>query len=368
MWPGVLIALSSTAIVAMSAPTLDPFAFFRLSVAVSADDRRELDRGQPIARVVRGADREIAVFAAIQVSIDGDRLVTWMRDIGELKKNPHILAIGRFSDPPTIQDLDRLTLDEGDLSAIRRCQRGDCGLKLAGAEIDRLRQSLADAGDNWKPVLQDAFRQIVLQRVEGYLANGHAALRGYEDKDGPLSLEARFSSLLNRSVFLTGATPRFAEYLDQYPRAPLSEVESFIYWSKERLEGKAIISATHVSILRSAESALPDALVAGKGIFATHYVNASLGLTAILRGNPGSPNYLAYVNRSDVDVPGGVLGGLVRVLMERRLKKEAATVLLGLRQRLESGDPRHQRRTSTRGRPQEISGSATAQGLGRPQP
>jgi hypothetical protein len=108
--------------------------------------------------------------------------------------------------------------------------------------------------------------------------------------------------------------------------------------------------------------------VAGKGIFATHYVNASLGLTAILRGSPGSPNYLAYVNRSDVDMAGGVLGGLVRVFMERRLKKEAATVLLGLRQRLESGDPRHQRRTSTRGRPQEISGSATAQGLGRPQP
>ena len=171
--------------------------------------------------------------------------------------------------------------------------------------MDRLRQSLAEAGDNWKPALQDAFRQIVLQRVEGYLANGHAALRGYEDKDGPLSLEARFSSLLNRSFFLTGASPRFAEYLDQYPRAPISEVESFIYWSKERLEGKAIISATHVSILRSAESALPDALVAGKGIFATHYVNASLGLTAILRGRPGSPNYLAYVNRSDVDMAGG---------------------------------------------------------------
>ena len=140
-------------------------------------------------------------------------------------------------------------------------------------------------------------------------------------------------------MFLTGGAPRFAEYLDQYPRAPISEVESFIYWSKERLDGKAIISATHVSILRSTDSGLPDALVAGKGIFATHYVNASLGVTAILRGRPGSPNYLAYVNRSDVDVAGGLFGGLVRVLMERRLKKEAATVLLGLRQRLESGDP-----------------------------
>ena len=241
-----------------------------------------------------------------------------------------------------MEDLEGLSLDDEDLSAIRRCRRGDCGVKLAGPEMDRLRQTIAEAGDSWKPVLQDAFRQIVLQRVEGYLANGHTALQGYEDKadtGGPLSPGARFSSLLKRSSFLTGSTPRFADILDQYPRAPIADVESFIYWSKERLDGKAIISATHVSILRSADSRLPDALVAGKGIFATHYVNASLGLTAIMRGRPGEPNYLAYVNRSDVDVVGGLFGGLVRVFMERRLKKEASTVLVGLRQRLESGDP-----------------------------
>jgi hypothetical protein len=339
MWLAVFTALSAATLVAAPATAFDPFGFFRPSIVVSADDRRVLDRGQPIARVVHGIAREVGVFATVQVSTDGDRLVAWTRDIGELKKSPYVLAIGRFSDPPTIADLEGLTLDDADLSAIRRCRRGDCGLKLAGAEIDRLRQTLAEAGDNWKAVLQDAFRRIVLQRVEGYLVDGHAALPGYEDKDGPLSLGSRFSSLLNGSSFLTGSAPRFAEYLDQYPRAPIADVESFIYWSKERLDGKAIISATHVSILRSTDSRLPDALVAGKGIFATHYVNASLGLTAIMRGRPGSPNYLAYVNRSDVDVVGGVFGGLVRVFMERRLKKEASTVLINLRLRLESGDP-----------------------------
>jgi hypothetical protein len=144
---------------------------------------------------------------------------------------------------------------------------------------------------------------------------------------------------LNSSPFLTGGVPEFARYLDRYPRAPIADVESFIYWSKERLDGKAIISATHVSILRWGETGLPDALVAGKGIFATHYVNASLGLTGIMRGRPGSPQYLVYVNRSEVDVVRGMFGGLLRVFMERRLKKEASTVLVGLRQRLESGDP-----------------------------
>lgn len=332
MWPQVFTALSAAALVAAPATALDPFAFFRPSIAVSADDRRELDRGQSIARVVRGTDREVGVFAAVRVSIDGDRLVAWVRQIAELKKSPYVLAIGRFSDPPRIEDLKGLTLDDEDLSAIRRCRPGDCDLKLARAEMNVLRQTLAKSGDDWKPALQNAFRQIVLRRVQGYLANGHAGVEGYK--------AARFSSLLRHSPFLTGSLPRFAKYLDQYPRAPIADVESFIYWSKERLDGKAVISATHVSILRSTDSRLPDALVAGKGIFATHYVNASLALTAIMRGRPGSPNYLAYVNRSDVDVVGGLFGGLVRVFMERRLKKEASTVLLGLRQRLESGAPK----------------------------
>jgi hypothetical protein len=346
MWFARFTALSvGVALMAAPAAGVDPFAFFESSIVLGAEDRRALDRGQPVARVVRGADREVAVFGAVEVGIDGDRLVAWTRDIEELKKGPYVLAIGRFSDPPRIADLEGLALDDQDLSAIRRCRRGDCGVKLAGHEMDRLRQTIAGAGENWKPALQGAFRQIVLERVESYLANGHAALRGYDDKadtagdDGRSSPEARFSRLLSRSSSLTGAAPRFAEYLDQYPRAPIPGVESFIYWSKEHFDGKAIISATHVSILRGTDGSLPDVLVAGKGIFATHYVNASLGLTAVLRGQSGSPGYLAYLNRSDVDVVGGLFGGLVRRLMERRLKNEASAVLLGLRQRLESGDP-----------------------------
>ena len=232
LWPQVFTALSAAALVAAPATVLDPFAFFRPSIAVSADDRRELDRGQSIARVVRGTDHEVGVFAAVQVSIDGDRLVAWVRQIAELKKSPYVLAIGRFSDPPRIEDLKGLTLDDEDLSAIRRCRPGDCDLKLARAEMNVLRQTLAKSGHDWKPVLQDAFCQIVLRRVQGYLANGHAGVEGYEDKDGPLVLAARFSSLLRHSPFLTGSLPRFAEYLDQYPRAPIADVESFIYWSK----------------------------------------------------------------------------------------------------------------------------------------
>src|SRR4030095_9535783 len=94
-----------------------------------------------------------------------------------------------------------------------------------------------------------------------------------------------------------------------------------------------------VRILRGDDSTLPDVVVAGKQVFATHYVNASLGETVLVRGEAGRSNYLVYVNRSEVDMLHGTFAGLVRWFMQRRLKADAAHVLQGLRRRLESGEP-----------------------------
>ena len=203
--------------------------------------------------------------------------------------------------------------------------------------MTQVQNAAVEAGSGWKPAVQQAFRRAVLERVQMYLANGYVP--AYDDQTNRVWPATRFALLLEHSVFLTKRLPRFAEHLRGYPLTAAPGVESFVYWSKERLARKAIISATHVSILRSGEPGLPDALAAGKEIFATHYVNASLGVTAILRGAPGGPNYLVYVNRSEVDVLGGMFGGLVRWFMQRRLKAEAANLLQGLRRRLESGEP-----------------------------
>ena len=45
------------------------------------------------------------------------------------------------------------------------------------------------------------------------------------------------------------------------------------------------------------------------------------------------------MNRSQVDAFGGVFGGMVRRIVERRVKAEAPGVLLRLRNRLASGEP-----------------------------
>jgi hypothetical protein len=46
-----------------------------------------------------------------------------------------------------------------------------------------------------------------------------------------------------------------------------------------------------------------------------------------------------YVNRSQLDVLGGLFGGLKRAIVEGKLKNESADVLNAVRRRLESGPP-----------------------------
>jgi hypothetical protein len=323
-------------VVLFTAPESDPFAFFAKSVAITESDRRELARGNPVAHVLGGEDHEVVTVAAVPVNIDGDRLVAWMRQIGELKKSAYVEAIHRFSDSPRIADLADLSLDDNELNGIRSCRPRFCDLKLSAREMLQLQQAAA-ASPDWKGAVQQAFREVLLERVQSYLTRGDVS--AYEDDNTPVWPAARFASVLQHSVFLTAGWPRFADYLRAPPPPAASDVESFVYWSRERLADKPVVSVTHVSIMRSGEPGLPDALVAGRQIFATHYVNASLGLTALMRGEPGGPNYLVYVNRSELDMLGGPFGGLIKWVIGRRLKTEAVGALLGLRRRLEGGEP-----------------------------
>jgi hypothetical protein len=322
-----------------AAPEVDPFAFFRPNVLVTDEERKRLDKGEAVAHTLAGEDHEVAVFAAVRVGVDGERLVAWMRRVEDLKKSGYVLSIGRFSDPPRLEDLSTLELDPDELSDVVGCRPGDCGLKLASAEMQMLQTAAAGEAPQWQVRLQQAFRRLVLQRVIMYLAEGQEALPPYADHAAPVRPAAAFSSLLAHSAYLTEHLPAFAGHLGRFPQMRLPDVESFVYWSKERLADHAIISATHVNIWRGAEPGMPETLVAGKEIFATHYVNASLNMTAIVKDESTQAHYLVFVNRSQVDVVGGMFGGLVRWLIQRRVRSEAATVLQGLRQRLESGEP-----------------------------
>ena len=99
-----------------------------------------------------------------------------------------------------------------------------------------------------------------------------------------------------------------------------------------------MIGVTHVAIVRPRGATAVRVAVISREILATHYRNASLGLTAITDDGAGH-RYLVYVNRSRLDLLGGMFGGWKRGMIEGKLRSESAGVFNEVRRRLESGPP-----------------------------
>jgi hypothetical protein len=254
-----------------------------------------------------------------------------------LKKTSYVHAIRRVSIPVRLEDFDTLTVEPGDLDDIKNCKPGKCALKLSAAEIDILQNTIRQRGAEWRPAVESAFRRIVFERIKTYVAHGHDGFAEVRDVSDPHSLAQSFGGVLQRSDFLNRQLPQLVAYLRRPPTTSPG-IESFIYWSQEMFARKPVISATQVTIVRPDREGLPEVVVASKQIFATHYMDASLGITALVKDGE-SRRYLTYVNRTDIDVVAGFFGGLVRSILQRRVRNEAPAILIGLRERMESGDP-----------------------------
>lgn len=319
---------------------VEPFQFFAPWITVSEADRRRLDRDEVIVRTLPGDDGQLAVIAVTRLNAQPDELVAWTRSIAELKRSKFVLALRPFSDPPELSDLDHLVLDERDLQAIRECAPGDCSLKLSEPEIESLRRVVAEPGAEWREAIQREFRRLLVARVNLYRAGGLAALAPNANRGTPVRLEETFTAIMARSPYLT-RLPGVAAWLRTYPHAGDPDVESFFYWSKEHYgSGKPVISITHVGIFRlEAGVPGPRVLVTGKQIFATHYMNGSLGLTTVLRDAENDAHYLVYLNRSQIDLLKGFFGPFRRTVLEGRVTRDTPQIVRGLRTRLESGSP-----------------------------
>jgi hypothetical protein len=336
----LLCALVAIPVLVSPDPPADAFAFFHPTVTLKRADRQTLDRGDGIIAILDGARGELAVFSAIRLEphVTLERAAGWLRHVEALRKSRFLLATGRFPSSPEVADLDGLTLDDEDLRDVRRCRPGKCALKLSAAEMAELQAVIVSAGADWKQETQAAFRRLVARRVAAYLAGGHANLEPHGDRIPPRAIATAFDGILRRSGFLHDQMPHLAKRLATCPSASLPGGESFIYWSKERLAGKAVISATHVTIVSHQTAARSQVLMVGVQIFATHYLDASLGVTAVIRDEPSSTTYLAYVNRSHVDVLEGFWGGLARTIIEARIRRDGPSVLREVAERMSGGD------------------------------
>jgi hypothetical protein len=152
---------------------------------------------------------------------------------------------------------------------------------------------------------------MLVAYIKDYRARGEAGLIEYNDKPDSINLAAEHRAL-------TSATGYINSFLAD-TKSGLQLVEETLVWSKIKFGLKPVISVNHISIYKRNSDAGPQVLVASKQIYANHYFNAFLALTAFVNV-PGATNnsYLVYENRSRADGLEGPFGKLKRGMVEKK--------------------------------------------------
>jgi hypothetical protein len=159
----------------------------------------------------------------------------------------------------------------------------------------------------------------------------------YADVPKPVDVRREFVSLAQTDVIAWPRFPQLLRHLVDYPASSVEPISDVVYWSKERVGRRPVISITHLAIARLAGDQAANYAIASKQIYGSHYFDASLGLTVLVQDRSGaSPaTYLGYFNRSRVDVFGGLFGGVARRLVTSRAQSTLTEHLGRLQRRLE---------------------------------
>lgn len=316
----------------------EPHAFLQKYLGFTSSELAALDRGKVVSKIPQTADRsDVATLGVTRLSVPTEVFLEKFRDIVSFKRSAYVLQIGKFSTVPSLEDLQGLTFDENDFRDLRWCRVGACDLKLPADTINRLLKEINWSSPQARQQVDALLRQTIMNYVNAYLRGGHTALSDYHDSSSPVRPANEFRALLNQSPYLSDYAPEFYRYLAEYPRTRLPGSEDFIYWSKEKFGYKPVITLYHVTIYKHRLGNAESVMIASRQIFATHYYEASLGLT-ILANRPGDPGaYFLYLNRTRINALRGWAGRLMRPFLQRELLSSTEKLLGQLRQRLESG-------------------------------
>jgi hypothetical protein len=253
----------------------------------------------------------MAAFGAVRVAADKGTYLQRLRDVRRFRQGPSTLQIGTFHTPPVLSDLDSLTLEDGDFNAARQCKPGDCDLKLSRSAMDRIRRELDWKAPEARARATQLMKQMLVEYVAAYQRGGTAEMATYDDNAQPLATPAEFRKVLAASPYLLQYAPELKRSLEGWPQDRTAGTEDLFYWAKDKFGPKPSIAIFHVTLWR--DPADPSrAAVASKQIYASHYFQAGLDLTALVDApKPPGGFYLVDLYRARIDPPTGMLSGVL---------------------------------------------------------
>jgi hypothetical protein len=302
--------------------------------AFDADHIAAMERGEPVVKVIPSNDRrEVAVCGVIQLPSDPETALKAFQ-LSLSRKQNSILQSGKFTNPPRVEDLASLTLSDGDIADLKTCTVGDCKLKLSAAMIQRFQKNIDWKATDYGKQANQLFRLMIVEYVTAYLQKGDAALIEYADHSPRVPLDREQRALLTNLIYVNDTAPEFVRHLKAFPRSTVP-VEHSLSWAKIKFGLKPVLVITDVSTFRSDVDGVPRVLVLSKQIYAHHYFDASLSLTAVIGDHTHNQSILLYVNHSRAGALASSLSNLKHEIVEGRATKHLRNLLEETRQNLD---------------------------------
>jgi len=307
---------------------------------LSAAEIGRLDRGDVVSRTLDVKNRrEVATLGIVRINTSPSTYVERLADIATFKRTDDVLQIGTFSRLPQLGDVASLTIDESDLKGLRECRIDSCDLRLSASVIEHVRREIDWHAPDASGKANMRMRRLLVDYVAQYGQRGTAAAMEYANRVPRLNVGREFASLIDADPITATYAPRLRRYLLEYPTSSAEQITDFIYWSKELVRGRPVISITHVAIAAAVDNSPLAYAIGSKQIYAMHYFDASLGLTLLVPDltSPAAATYVVYVNRSRIDLFDGLFGGVARRIVASRARTLVAEQLQRLQQVLGGG-------------------------------
>jgi hypothetical protein len=331
---GILWWSSSIPAVGQSAFPARLNAYFTKVLKLSAQERKVLLAGAPLARNLEADPaKEVAVFGAIWIAAPIATYVAALQDIENFEKGASFRATKKVSEPARIEDFAQLVLPDDDVRDLRSCKVGDCELKLSADALARVKKEVDWTRPDAKAQLERLVRVMAVDYVNAYRQGGNSALAVYRDGSNPTFVANEFRELVNGMPELGEYLPDMRQYLLEYPKPAALPTTSFIYWQEAQFGLKPTIRLNHVAIQEEQDATI----VASKQLYSSHYFWTALELRALVPDpSRGAGFWFVNVNRSRSDGLSGFLGRIIRGKVREAARSGIESALTAAKKTLEA--------------------------------
>ena len=281
----------------------------------STTDIEQARAGQAVTRLAPTREAtEVGVFGAVRMDGSPDRLVYWLKDIAGFRKAAELGQSRKLSSPPGIDDFADLSLGDDELAALKSCRPGKCDLRLGDKAIARFQAEVDWAAPNAAAQANLLTRQIMVALAQAYLQGGDIALGTAHNEKTPRVAADEFRALLYQATNVYELARPFADYLGNFPAAPLPDSDQFLYWSHGGGGPEPVIALHQIVISHPPGGTV---MIADKQLYASRFTDAALTIVTLASTSDGHGYYAIAGARARSTMLGGMTARLLRTRVER---------------------------------------------------